>query len=232
MTTTSVTGAGIPSQATSGAVAKAIGAAASEKQLAGNFDTFLTLLTTQLKNQDPMQPMDANQFTQQLVQFSGVEQSIRTNKNLESLLGVARSSQSADAVSYIGREVTAEANQAALKNGGASWSYELAGPASEAALVITDASKKVVAVLAGETTNGSHAVTWNGKDSSGAILPDGVYTLQVTATDDNKEPVQVRQTVKGVVDGVDTSGDEPLLSLNGISVGLGSVTSVSRPAQA
>lgn len=230
MTTSSVTGA-TPSAATTAASQSA--ADTSRKTLAGNFDTFLTLLTTQLKNQDPMQPMDANQFTQQLVQFSGVEQSIQTNKNLESILGVSRSGQAAGAVSYIGRSVTATSDKAALQNGGAAWNYELASPAAETSLLVTDANKKVVAVLPGETTQGAHSVQWNGKDSSGAALPDGVYTLQVVAKDATEQTVQVKQTVTGTVQGIDTSDSDtgPLLSLNGVPVDLGSVISVQQAAQ-
>lgn len=228
MTTSSVTGA-----APSAATTAQSNAAKSQKTLAGNFDTFLTLLTTQLKNQDPMKPMDANQFTQQLVQFSGVEQSIQTNKNLESILSVSRSGQAAGAVSYIGRSVTATSDKAALKNGGATWNYELASPAAETSLLVTDANKKVVAVLPGETTQGAHSVQWNGKDSSGAALPDGVYTLQVVAKDADEQTVQVKQTVTGTVQGIDTSDSDtgPLLSLSGVPVDLGSVISVQQAAQ-
>src|ERR1700742_4679470 len=78
----------------------------ASKQLAGNFDTFLTLLTTQLQNQDPMNPMDSNQFTQQLVEFSQVEQQIDTNDNLKSLISLGQSRSTADAVGYLGKAVT------------------------------------------------------------------------------------------------------------------------------
>ena len=82
------------------------GAAAAQKSLASNFDTFLTLLTTQLQHQDPLSPMDSTEFTQQLVQFSSVEQQISANKNLESLIALTKSRSSADAVSYLGKSLT------------------------------------------------------------------------------------------------------------------------------
>ncbi|HZZ11369.1 MAG TPA: flagellar hook capping FlgD N-terminal domain-containing protein, partial [Paraburkholderia sp.] len=81
------------------------GQSTASQQLAGNFDTFLTLLTTQLQNQDPLSPMDSTQFTQQLVAFSGVEQQINTNNNLQSLIALNQSQQAASAVSYIGHSV-------------------------------------------------------------------------------------------------------------------------------
>src|SRR4051812_45000764 len=85
------------------AAATATGAA---KTLAGNFNTFLTLLTTQLQNQDPLNPMDSNQFTQQLVQFSHVEQQLNTNDNLKTLIDLTKNRGAADSMSYLGKTVT------------------------------------------------------------------------------------------------------------------------------
>src|SRR6267142_4445505 len=82
------------------------GAVSAQKSLSTNFNTFLTLLTTQLKNQDPLAPMDSNQFTQQLVQFSQVEQQINANKNLESLISLTKNQASVNAVSYLGKTLT------------------------------------------------------------------------------------------------------------------------------
>src|SRR5260221_4755429 len=91
-------------------------AAQSKTTLASNFDTFLTLLTTQLKNQDPLSPMDSSQFTQQLVQFSQVEQSINANQNLESLISLTKARARTDAVGYLGKTVTVTDGNARLKN--------------------------------------------------------------------------------------------------------------------
>src|SRR5690242_8555320 len=98
---------------------------AAAKTLAGNFDTFLTLLTTQLQNQDPLNPMDSNQFTQQLVEFSQVEQQINTNDNLKTLISLGQSRSAADAVGYLGKAVTVSNGDAALANGTANWNYQL-----------------------------------------------------------------------------------------------------------
>jgi hypothetical protein len=100
---------------------------AATKQLSGNFNTFLTLLTTQLKNQDPMSPMDSSQFTQQLVQFSQVEQSINTNDNLKTLISLTQGRSASDAVSYLGKTATITTGDAPLSNGNADWSYALGG---------------------------------------------------------------------------------------------------------
>src|SRR5579872_4818059 len=94
-------------------------------QLSGNFNTFLQLLTSQLKNQDPTSPMDSNQFTQQLVEFSQVEQQINTNSNLQTLISQGQSANGAYAMSYLGHNVTVSNGEAALQNGAANWNYTL-----------------------------------------------------------------------------------------------------------
>src|SRR6187200_1821138 len=105
----------------------ASGATKSQSQLAANFDTFLVLLTAQLKNQDPLSPMDSNEFTQQLVQFSQVEQQITSNKNLETLVGLTRARSGLDSMSYLGKTLTLTDGSNALRNGEAAWDYTLDG---------------------------------------------------------------------------------------------------------
>ncbi len=112
-------------------VSAASAATRSESQIAANFDTFLLLLTAQLKNQDPLEPMDSNQFTQQLVQFSQVEQQINANKNLESLIALTKARSSSDAVSYLGKTLTLTDGTAALMGGEAIWAYSLENDAVE-----------------------------------------------------------------------------------------------------
>src|SRR5882757_5835775 len=109
--------------------------AASMKQLSSNFGTFLTLLTSQLKNQDPTAPMDSNQFTQQLVQFSQVEQQINTNSNLKTLISQGASQSGTFATSYLGKKVSVTNGNASLSGGQADWSYDL--KAAAAATVLT-----------------------------------------------------------------------------------------------
>src|SRR5580658_123707 len=117
---------------TSGVNPAAAGAAASgssdsaTQQLTGNMDTFLQLLTTQLQNQDPMNPMDSDQFTQQLVEYSQVEQQINTNSNLQSLISLQQGGAGSSAVGYLGKTVTVSGGTAPLTNGAASWNYTLA----------------------------------------------------------------------------------------------------------
>src|SRR6195952_5935549 len=104
---------------TSTATASAASASSSSKEIAGNFTQFLTLLTTQVKNQNPLDPMDTNQFTQQLVQFAQVEQQLKGNDRLDSILTNSKSASAASSTAYLGQTVTADGKTAQLKDGAA-----------------------------------------------------------------------------------------------------------------
>src|SRR6185437_11080478 len=200
---------------------------AAQQQLSGNFDTFLTLLTTQLKNQDPLSPMDSNQFTQQLVQFSQVEQQINSNKNLESLIALTKSQGAASAVSYLGKTITVTDGTAALQNGAAQWAYALQGDATSVKLVVTDSKGHAVYVGAVETASGLHAFNWNGTSNSGDTLPSGIYKLSVTAQAADGTSLQSTVASQGAVSEVDLSGDEPMLMIGPLGVPLSKATLIS-----
>lgn len=199
---------------------------AASKQLAGNFDTFLTLLTTQLQNQDPMNPMDSSEFTQQLVQFSQVEQQIASNDNLEKLIAQGQTQTAAYAVSYLGKAVGITDGTSGLSNDKASWGYTVEAPSAHTQLTITDANGKVVYTAPGEKTMGAHLFTWDGKASNGTELPDGTYKLTVTAKTADGETINTQVMSKGVVSEVDMSGSEPLLIIGPMQVPLSKVTTV------
>lgn len=195
-------------------------------QLSGNFNTFLTLLTTQLQNQDPLSPMDSNQFTQQLVEFSGVEQQINTNDNLKTLIGLTQSQGVNNAVGYLGKTVTLTNGKAALSGGAANWTYALNNTAATTALTVTDANGKVVYVTQGETGAGAHNFAWDGKSNAGSDLPDGTYTLTVTAQDSNGTNVNSAVASKGIVDQIDMTGDQPQLMIGPMEIPLSEVATV------
>jgi flagellar basal-body rod modification protein FlgD len=189
--------------------------------LTSNFETFLTLLTTQLQNQDPLSPLDSAEFTNQLVQYSGVEQQLQTNDLLTSLTDLTRASAGGTAVSYLGRTVTAETPNAALAaTGDATWNYELPRAAESTTLRVVNANGRTVATLDGETGAGAHVATWNGRDVSGARAPAGTYRLVVESLDPAKRVVAASVSQTGIVDGVDMTGATPMLSIGGLSVPL------------
>jgi flagellar basal-body rod modification protein FlgD len=198
------------------------------QQLTGNFNTFLTLLTTQLKNQDPTSPMDSSQFTQQLVSFSQVEQQINTNDNLKTLISQGQSANGAYAMSYLGHTVTVAGGQAALSGGKADWNYDLNTQSSATTLNVTNANGVVVYSAPGETAAGSHDFQWDGTDANGNQLPDGTYSLKVTAQASDGTGVQSSVTSKGVVSEVDMSGANPMLMIGPMSVPPSSVSAVAQ----
>lgn len=219
----------MPVDAATAAASSATGGALGRARLAENFDTFLTLLTTQLKNQDPLSPMDSNQFTQQMVQMTGVEQQLLTNDLLTKLVGNTSSGIST-AVSLIGKEVRAVSDEATLTGGQAKWSYKLDRAAEDVKLEVLDSKGRVVKTLAGDKAAGEHALTWNGKDSIGVQQSNGgAYTLRVTAIDAEAAKVPTTTFVQGVVSGVEQVDGAAFITLNGGRISWDRVTSVSLP---
>lgn len=183
-------------------------AAAARKSLAGNFDTFLTLLTTQLRNQDPLDPLDSNEFTQQLVQFTSVEQQIAANENLEKILAAMQVDQTSTALGFIGKQVDADANSIGLPEGGtATWLYTLPSNAESVVLTVTDPDGRLVYVEEGQKQAGSHSFTWDGNDNAGNPLSPDLYTLSVAARDASEGVIETEIGVRGVVDGATTADD-------------------------
>jgi len=199
----------------------------SMKQLSGNFSTFLTLLTTQLKNQDPTSPMDSNAFTQQLVMYSQVEQQIDSNDNLKTLIAQGNSNASAVTAGYLGKKVSIINGNSSLTSGAANWTYNLATPATANLLTVTDASGKAVFTGAGETTAGNHSFAWNGKDNNGNPLSDGTYKLTVTANDSSGAAVTSTVASAGTVAQIDLTGATPMLVVGNMEVGLADIAAVA-----
>ena len=194
--------------------------------LASNFETFLQLLTSQLKNQDPLSPLDSNQFTQQLTQMSGVEQQLLTNDLLTSLLA-AQQGGLGGASNYIGKNATAVWSATKLEGSKATWSYELGASASEATLSIVDGKGKTVWTgPAPDRTTGTHDFTWNGKTTAGGQLPDGgVYSLKITAKA-GTNPVEAQVLTRGTVTSVELADGVPYLAIGAALVPLSSVIGV------
>ena len=199
----------------------------SMQQLSGNFDTFLQLLTTQLQNQDPTSPMDTNQFTQQLVEYSQVEQQIDTNTNLQSLISQGSSQSAAYATSYLGKNVTVSGGQGSLTSGEASWNYNLGAAASSTVLTVTNASGQTVYTAQGSNNQGNNSFTWNGEDNNGNQQPDGTYPLSVAAADSSGTAITSTVTSSGQVSEVDMSSGTPQLVIGAMEVGLSGISNVT-----
>jgi flagellar basal-body rod modification protein FlgD len=213
---------------TTGTNAPTAAANAGRARLAENFDTFLTLLTAQMKNQDPLSPMDSTQFTQQLVQMTGVEQQLETNDLLKELVAKGDNDVSS-AVSLIGWQVRAESDQAGLANGKATWTYNLSRAATETKLEVMDAEGRIVRTISGARTAGDNTFTWDGKDQSGLGAAPGVYTLRVTAKDSSGTSVSSKTYVDGIVNSVEQTGGNTLVAINGAKIPWGKVSHVKMP---
>jgi flagellar basal-body rod modification protein FlgD len=188
----------------------ASGAAAASTTLADNFDTFLHILTAQIQNQDPLEPLDSSEFTQQLVQFSGVEQQIRANQQLETLISATRSNAGAALAGYLGAEAELSSAGAHYRGDPVKWRYALPQDAASATITVTDGKGKVVYSEAGELTAGSHDFTWSGQlTGGGSADPDDVYYLNVVATDADGAAIEPTHTVRAIITGVDLTYDEP-----------------------
>lgn len=206
--------------------------AQAEAKLAENFDTFLNLLTTQLRNQDPLDPMDSAQFTEQLVQFSQVEQAILSNKNLEQLIYDVRTGQNAAFLNYLGEEIEAVGDTTMLSNGVAKWSYTLPANAERAEYAIADSEGKVVAFGHAQREAGTHIFTWDGKSNSGVVQPDGAYTLVISAFDKKDGRLQVESTILGAVTGVETNGGKTSLAMGDVLIAIDDVLGVRKATPA
>lgn len=210
--------------------ASAGAAAKSTPGIAQNFEAFLLLLTTQLKNQSPLDPLDTNQFTQQLVQFASVEQQMKGNASLAAMVESTKAANASLAANFVGKLVSADGAASQLKNGTAQWVLSPARDATQATITIADRTGGVVATMTRPLTNGPQTFVWNGTLNTGGKAPDGTYTISVTARDAAGQTVRVNTEVVGSVDGVDLSGEAPVLHIGAAQVPLKNVKMIIDPA--
>jgi flagellar basal-body rod modification protein FlgD len=183
--------------------------------LAGNFQAFLTLLTTQLKNQNPLDPLDTNQFTQQLVQFAGVEQQLRTNSELTTLVSLQQTAQTTQALGFVGKTAIVDGSTTALSNGTAVWKLGVPSNSNVNISIANSAGQTVFTGSYAVNAGDNQPFTWDGKGNDGTQWPDGNYKLTATAADTAGNSVAVSTQIQGLVDSVDLTQSPPLLSIGG-----------------
>ncbi|OQW80857.1 MAG: hypothetical protein BVN31_12695 [Proteobacteria bacterium ST_bin15] len=217
-------------QATAQANAAANPAASTDAKtrLNGNFDTFLTLLTTQLRNQNPLDPLNTEQFTQQITQYTGVEQQLKTNDLLQRLVNNQSGGSLTSALGFLGNNIVANGDSAQLSNGQANWTLNATSNVN-ATITITNATGQVVRTEQRALQAGSTNYQWNGRDDTGVAQVNGSYKIAITArsSDGTQQTVSTRSS--GRVTAVDLSNGEAILTVNGAKVKLSDVTSVSTP---
>lgn len=225
-----VTSATTPALSTTTPTATTNGSTSSvvdQSTIAGNFNTFLQLLTTQLQNQNPLDPLDTNQFTQQLVQFAQVEQQLNTNTSLSTLISLQQSSAATSAVSLLGQTVTVSGATSTMNNGQAAWSFS--SPSTGTATInITDSTGATVFSGTAPIQSGSQTYTWNGVGTNGSQYTSGNYTIAITAKDANSQPITVSSDATGTVDSIDVTQNPPILTIGGQTYPLSQIKQVTR----
>jgi flagellar basal-body rod modification protein FlgD len=205
--------------------ASATAGGAALTSLSSNFNDFLNLLMTQLKNQDPSSPMDANSFTSELVQFSSVEQQINTNSSLTQLIQLTQAEQVEQSAAILGKPVTVTSTQMPLVNG--SGSIQFTAPAAEqVAIAVTNQSGVPVASAALTSASGVNTWTWNGQDGNGVTQPDGLYTVTVNGVNSSGSTSTLPFSVVGKATGVTNQAGNVELQLGALTVPFSSVQSV------
>lgn len=207
------------------------GSTLNASNFALKFDEFLKLLTTQLQNQDPTAPMDSEKFTQQLTQFSAVEQAIRTNAQLGRLIDMTRASQILSAADYVGQQVEFREDRIYLPaEGDASIFYRLPRAAAEVRLRVLGSDGEILAERMLPATAGSHRETWDGRDDKGIRLRSGEYRVEIEARDGSGQPVPVDLRSMGTVDAVEFDETGLLFSVEGVLRPVDSIVAIRRSA--
>jgi len=214
--------------AASTASSSTTGTTADKKMLAQNFDQFLTLLTAQLKNQNPLDPLNTNEFTAQLVQFASVEQQMKQNDSLTTLLTKTDASNAIGALNFVGRKVSASGTTTALTDGKAHWVFD-APRAGTGKITISDSKGKAVYQTTLALSGGQQSFSWDGIRSDGLMADDGLYTANIEGSTVDGVGFTVNSLISGTVDGVDLSTAPPTLKIGALTIALSTVKSIGQP---
>jgi flagellar basal-body rod modification protein FlgD len=196
--------------------------------IASNFTAFLQLLTTQLQNQNPLDPLDTNQFTQQLVQFAQVEQQLRGNDQLATLVALQKSTQASAALEFVGKTVVISGATTHLgADGNTVWTFSSPKPAS-ATVSIRDSTGQTAFTGSYTLNAGRQDFVWDGRGTNGQRWPAGNYTLSITAKDATGQTVAITTDVQGIVDSADVSQTPPVLTIGELNFTLDQIKRVVR----
>ena len=219
----------VSSSSSSSSSASSANALASQ-QIAGNFQSFLTLLTTQLQNQNPLDPLDTNQFTQQLVEFAGVQQQLNTNDSLATLVSLQQANQSTQALDYVGKTAIVQGNVATMNDSVAVWAVSVPTASTMQVSIASSTGQTVFTGSYQVNAGNQQPFEWNGQGNDGTQWPDGNYTMTATAKDSSGNTVAVTTAVGGEVSSVDLTQSPPLLNINGQTYTISQVESIVAPA--
>ncbi len=197
--------------------------------IAKDFDQFLYLLTTQLQNQDPLEPIETSEFTNQLVQFANVEQSIKLNDNVSTLIGLQHANSNVTMLGYIGKEVEAAGENLPLVDGKAKFKYAVTEKADVLTITIKDKSGSVIRDLTGSAEAGPHEISWDGKDNNGNLVDDDTYVIDVKAIKNNggtPKNLDVYTAIIGRVNAINTDQGLASVVIGKVAIPVGNILSV------
>jgi flagellar basal-body rod modification protein FlgD len=209
----------------SSSAASSIGTNALQS-LGANFTDFLNLLTTQLQNQDPTSPMDTNQFTQELVEFTGVQQSVATNSNLSTLISLTQGSQVLESSQVVGGTATVSSTDIALQSGTGTVTFT-APTAEPVQIAIVDSSGNPILDGTLNAQAGTNSWVWNGQTNSGGTEPDGAYGIALETGTSGSNAAPLSFSVVGTATGLQNTSSGMVLDLGALQVPMGSVQSLS-----
>ena len=200
----------------------------SSAQLAEDFDDFLVLLTTQLRNQDPLSPMDSTEFTNQLVNFAGVEQQINANQKLDSLVSLGLGTSFSAALNYVGKDISYLSSEAHFDGATPiALDYAITGGASvDTSIKIFSEDGDLVFTQALSNSADVKNFTWDGKDQNGITQPPGTYQIRVDALDAQDNALTTTTVVRGHVSGVETQNGTTFLLVGDRAVSIGNIINV------
>ncbi len=222
-----------PTSTTSSNAAGAVDTKGAARDKALGKSDFLTMLMAQIKNQDPLNPMDNTEFTAQMAQFTSLEQLFNVNDTLNMMVTSINSQNSVQALNIIGKEVTANGQNVHVKNGVSSdIAFTLPETASSVKIVVEDAAGNVVKTIArGSMDEGDHTVTWNPTNDSGAQMDDGLYSYSVIAEDKNGKPIEASTFTKGIASGIAYEDGVAYVFIGNAKYMLSEITEVSTPKE-
>ncbi|MFT4090780.1 MAG: flagellar hook capping FlgD N-terminal domain-containing protein [Asticcacaulis sp.] len=196
--------------------------------LASTYETFLGLLTAQIRNQDPLSPMDSTEWTNQLVQYTSVEQQLKQNEHLATLVAQGATNLNS-VVGFIGKTVTADIDAQTLKDQPLEWKYALGTAADTVELKVTNKDGTVIWSGTGDGKDvGENTFVWDGKDSSGKAVRAGDYTLQVTAKTAGGASIQSAVYMRGTVDAAEFIDGQSVLRVGMSLIPLSYITGVEQ----
>lgn len=188
---------------------------ATEKRINDQKKSFLKLLTIQLQNQDPTNPMDTNQMAAQIFTMTSLEQQLESNRILEKIHDLLLNQQIAQPSSNIGKAAYYEGNTFKLTDGKAEFDYIIDNKVDSAKLEIKNGLGQTVYEAPLNISFGTNTFEWNGEDRNGKKLADGNYNISITAIDFEKNPVTVKTFMHGKIDGIISEKNDFKFSIDG-----------------